>query len=100
MEIHFHDHMIDFAYHSWIETSKAIESREPIIHTTQMALMSTQLLLMGYRIFVHEFNKKPYEIRLGANECTDKEIRIGHNLFKMWENGAFIKVPKIEVTIQ
>lgn len=97
MEIHFYTHEpknLTNIVHGWDNLNTCIESRVPVIHTTQMGLMSTTLLLMGYRIFIHEKNKEIYEIQLGSNNtCTDKEIRIGHNLFKMWENEAFRPTP-------
>ncbi len=98
MEIHFYERAlnlpVDKAYYSgWYETEKAIQDRNPYIITTQMGLLRTRLIGAGYQIFVHPANGKSYELRLGANTCTDKEIRFPHNLFKMWEAGAFYEQP-------
>lgn len=41
-------------------------------------------------IFIHESENKFYEIILGSgNERTNREIKMGHNLFKMWKSGEF-----------
>lgn len=46
----------------------------------------------GYRIFVHDnvlnFDNC-YEIKVGDNERMNREIRLGHNIFKMWRAGEF-----------
>lgn len=73
----------------WTETEALIKSRTPRINTTQMGLLSTGLFDSGYRVFVHPCDAKSYELRLGSNDCTDKEIRPAHNLFRMWQAGAF-----------
>ena len=54
-----------------------------------MGLLSTRLIENGYRIFVHEDGGGSYELRLGGCDRTDKEIRPAHNLFRMWQAGAF-----------
>lgn len=98
MEIHFYERSLDIPADipycvCWKRTEEAINNSESYIVTTQMGLLSTELLKKGYRVFVHPTREDKYEIRLGENECTDKEIRVAHNLFKMWEAGAF-SVPK------
>ena len=56
---------------------------------TQMCFLSTAWLEYGYRIFVHD-DTGQFEIKLGSdNERTTREIRIAHNLYRMWENGCF-----------
>lgn len=73
----------------WRETDKQINDGVDWIATTQMGCLSTVLFERGYRIFVHPAEGKSYEIKLGQNTCTQKEIRLAHNLFKMWQAGAF-----------
>lgn len=73
----------------WAETEKAIERGTAFIVTNQMGLLSTDLLQKGYSIFVYPAEDDSYEIKLGSNTCTEKHIRIAHNLFKMWAAGAF-----------
>lgn len=95
MEIHFYEEVSELPenvifLHGWYETEMEIRRLLPEIHTTQMGILNTKLLDMGYRIFIHPMgNGEEYEISYGGNTCTDKEIRPIHNLFKMWENGAF-----------
>lgn len=95
MEIHFYESYLNIPanipiWYGWRETERAIEKKEPIIVTVQMGLMSTRLIEKGYRIFVHLEDGQQYEISMSENNtCTDKEIRPAHNIFRMWEAGAF-----------
>lgn len=78
---------------SWEDTSHAISMCADVIHTTQMGLLSTSLLVKDYRVFIHDDRFEPqtsYEIKLGCdNERTNREIKVSHNLFKMWACGEF-----------
>ena len=81
-------------YIGYIETKDAIYLKEPIIHTLQMACLTSYSLLFNfnYRIFIHESNGEVYEIKLGQNnERTSRELKKGHNIFKMWLSGEFKK---------
>lgn len=94
MEIHFYEHILNIPTDKpycqcWHETVNQIRSREQNIITTQMGCLSTDLLEIGYRIFIHPDAKRQYEIKLGENTCTLREIRPAHNLFKMWVVGEF-----------
>ena len=94
MEIHFYDAQISVPadvdqYYGWVDTVRAINNKVEEIHTTQMGLLTTALFEHGYRILIHPYDNAEYEIKLGQNECTDREIRMAHNLFKMWEVGSF-----------
>jgi hypothetical protein len=94
-EIHFYEYnppLYIGALHDYRHTHYAIQcGKFKAIHTTQMGLLSTSLLEKGYHIFIHEYGREPYEIKLGDNECTNRYIRAGHNLFKMWVSGEFAK---------
>ena len=70
-------------------TRRAIQQRYDKIWTTQMCFVSTRLLECGYRIFIHEQDGDVYEVKLGKNNCTNREIRPGHDLFKLWQAGEF-----------
>lgn len=61
---------------SWDDVQLSINQDIPIIRTTQMGLLSTNLFDLGYRIFVHENCLNSYEIVLGSNnDRTVKTIR-------------------------
>ena len=87
MEIHFYEDesACKNCIHGWSETVNAISSKQPIIRTTQMGLLGTYLFQKGYRIFLGDDT----EIKLGINKCTDREIKEGHDLFRLWKNSEF-----------
>lgn len=91
--IHFYEYNPNVpVFNSWNTTQNQIRIGKSTIHTTQMGLLSTELIELGYKIFIHESETESYEISLGnGNERTDKALRSAHNLFKMWQAGAFSK---------
>jgi len=77
-------------YHSWGVTSRALQKNFEIIHTTQMALLSTSLFEKGYRIFIHPDIDQAYELKLGEQPGQPwRVLRMGHNLFRLWQTGEF-----------
>ena len=92
MEIHFYksltSNLIDNIYITHNSTMSAIKNNEPFIKTTAISALNLDLLKKGYRIFLHE-NGKVGELTLGENVLTDKFLREGHNVAKLWIGGAF-----------
>lgn len=72
----------------YYSTLWSIEEEDEKIVSTQVILCTTKLFELGYRIFVHDF-KGIYEIKLGKNDCTNREIKMSHNLPKLILNGEF-----------
>lgn len=80
----------DGTLNSYSATELAINYEKGIIHTTQIVLCTTDLFRKGYRIFIHPVLGNIFEIKLGDNSpYTDKDIRMGHNLYKMLIAGTF-----------
>lgn len=77
--------IIQYDYYS---TLWCIEEEDERISSTQVILCTTKLFELGYKIFVHDF-KGIYEIKLGKNDCTNREIKMSHNLPKLILNGEF-----------
>ena len=95
-QIHFYEYSNDCAVHSWnaVEYLLSYDYEEIRIDTTQMGFLSwsDRLFDDGYRIFIHESSTESYEIkRNDENERTSRWIRRGHNIFKMWMSGEFMK---------
>ena len=92
-EIHFYPNGNDCALHNWNTVEYLILNQEPCIRTTQMGFLSMneQLFDNGYKIFIHESNQDVYEIKWGENERTQRLLKRGHNIFKMWMGGEFEK---------
>lgn len=74
---------------TWMDTDDLVKKGVDNIVTTQMGYLSTSLFEKGYRIFVCPSEKECYEIKLGLNKCTDRVIRMSHNLFHLWRAGEF-----------
>lgn len=94
-EIHFYkdDYIDSFAYDVLETTHNETESCIKLdclqIYTTAISCLDFSWLLeKGYKIFLHE-NDKCLEIKEGCIEGIDKEIKIGHNIMKLWIGGTF-----------
>ena len=98
-EIHFYKDLKDCdlanfverdEYHvSYNSTKRAIKENEKLIHTTAISALDFSWLLdKGYKIYLHE-NGKVGEVYEGVTELTDKELRKGHDIRKIWIGGGF-----------
>mgnify|MGYP003293334731 FL=1 len=90
MEIHFYEQKPDKdMYVDYVTTNKAIEDKVEFIETTQMCLLSTGLLLDGYRVFIHYAKGDIYEVELYKSRTPNHiEIRPSKNLRALWASGA------------
>lgn len=101
-EIHFYSSM-NYAFsvmgpqlhNGWEGTLKALQEGIPIIHTLQMGILTYSALIFdaGYRIFIYD-KYGEFELTLGNCARTNREIRYGHNHFKMWVSGEFTNLKK------
>ena len=93
MEIHFYEKAPQREntelYVDYVTTDKAIEDKVEFIETTQMHLLSTGLLLDGYRVFIHYAKGDVYEVELYKSRTPNHvEIRPSKNLRALWASGA------------
>jgi hypothetical protein len=71
------------------ETLNAINNNYPQIHTTAISTLNFGWLLdLGYDIYLHE-NGRTLKVHEGTIDATDKEIRKGHNILRIWIAGVF-----------
>lgn len=82
--------------HGLREVDAAIAAGVSPVHTTQMCLLDTagDMLDSGARIFLHDYlpdgrTEDVYELRLGSDERTGKDLRRAHNFYRLWRAGAF-----------
>lgn len=92
MEIHFYEQTPQKngnLYLDYVSTNKAIEDKVEFIETTQMHLLSTSLLLNGYRVFIHYAKGDIYEVELYKSRTPNHVvIRPSKNLRALWASGA------------
>lgn len=93
MEIHFYEQAPQTGksklYIDYITTNKAIEEKTDFIETTQMHLLSTTLLIDGYRVFIHYAKGDIYEVELYKSRTPNHiEITPSKNLRGLWASGA------------
>lgn len=95
MEIHFYESLkyypVEYGiYLDWAGTKNAIDNKEENIHTAQMCMLSTTLLLDGYKVFVHQDNGIIYEITLqNKDNHGDRAVRPAQNMYAMWAGNVF-----------
>jgi len=94
MEIHFYEQIPHWMksndiYVDYVSTNKAIEEKESFIETTQMHLLSTSLLINGYKVFIHYAKGDVYEVELYKSRTPNHMvITPSKNLRAMWASGA------------
>ena len=71
------------------EVEQAVQNGVEFIDTSQIVTCTTDLFRKGYRIFVHPNPFDGYEIKLGKNDRTSREIKMGHCLYKLILAGEF-----------
>jgi hypothetical protein len=76
-------------YNTLGESMDAIDSKMPMIHTTQTALCTTYNMSTGYQMFVHMLDGEKVEIKFGYNEKLDMNIRMDTNLEKILLRNGF-----------
>lgn len=95
-EIHFYKdeysipkHVYDVLIISHNETRSFIINDVNCIHTMALSAMDFGWLLdKKYKIFLHE-NERELEIKEGYIWEVNRNIRVGHNIAKMWIANAF-----------
>ena len=94
MEVHFYYDIYSLQekafpiYYTHKSTIDNIDNNEfNVIHSTAISAVN-YAWDKGCKIFLHE-NNRFFEIHEGITEGTDKELRKGHNIERIWISGIF-----------
>lgn len=89
IEAHFYKdecsniNMLDVC-HTYKETLEALKQLKPLVRTTSIANLDYAWLLeLGYTVYLHE-NNRVIEMKDDMAEYSDKDIKPGHNIQKLW----------------
>ena len=80
-------------YMDWYNTQRAIDRGDQVIYTSQMGMMSFDLIDKGYEIFlVDHAHPTPIQLKPNRNKGLTKRMSRSCNLFKAWKAGKFNKL--------
>ena len=100
-EINFYSYEPNDSYlknvlHGYEETENVIYNTNENVITTQVSWLTMRLFECGFDIiWIHEKNREPYCIEYDREteeiscDATNRMLRLGHNLEKMWVSGEF-----------
>ena len=76
---------------SYYGTKKAIEDGIDIIYTNQITFLNFDYCKLGYTLYLMKDEQPPIRIYEGMTVHNCKELRVAHNLYKIFMTGGFEK---------
>ena len=84
--LHFGEEL--FCVDNYMDTEEALNKNEPEIVTTSIAHMSFDLIDAGYNIWLC-YKENKIKVEPGMDMPTGKDIRMSHNIRKLFLAGCF-----------